>query len=145
MSATAQEPIALPAEDAPETGDIAIGDVVISTVDHWVADGLHVFRSREFDVIAEHEDEFEAVRVFVESAADFAYHLADLISERQATEHEIETATVLVPRFMRLWEDSDRALREAQRRILNLPRHGSPRAQWHRRSTQSSSSQPLPA
>lgn len=145
MSATAHEPApAVPTEAAPEFGDVSVGGVVISSVDHWVADGLHVFRSLEFDLVAEHEDELRAVELFIDNAADLVFYLTDLIRERQATENEIETASLLLPRFMGVWEDSERALRAAQRRILNLPRRRRPSAGWRRQSTPSSSSRPLP-
>lgn len=143
-STTSEQTTALPTEGTPETGDISVSGVVISSVDHWVEDGLHVFRSREFDLLVEDEDEFQAVAVFIESATDLVFHLTDLIREKQATEHEVELASLLVPRFMNIWQDNERALHEAQRRILNFPRRQRPAAGWERRSTPSSSSRPLP-
>lgn len=147
MSATAHDQIVDgPTEGTPETGDICIRGVVISTVDHWVAEDLHVFRSTEFDLIVEHEDEWEAVRIFLDSARDLAFYFADLIQERQATQHEVETANLLLPRFLKAAEESERSLRAAQRRILNIPRRHDRDSEsgWHRRSTPSSSSRPLP-
>ena len=61
-------------EENAERGTIGVqvGDhlVAISGVEHWVDDGLHVFRSVEFDCMAEGEDLSKAVVAFVENAED---------------------------------------------------------------------------
>jgi hypothetical protein len=135
-------------EDDPERGEIIVEDVVISEVEHWVEDGLHVFRSTEFDLIAEHEAEFGAVVVFLESAEDLLLHLSDLILEKKATDHEVETAALLLRRFMRMAQASEREREEVDRKLFHVPRvhRHRPRRAWRRiQSTPKNSSPASPA
>jgi hypothetical protein len=135
-----------PTEAAPETGHIVLNEVWLSEVEHWVSeDGLHVFRSLEFDCLGEAEDEYEAGRVFVDNATDLFHFLDDLVDARRATTDEIRTMARLSRRLIEALEVALKWEEEKPRRKLRLPLSREPtHSYWQRQTTPSSSSQPLP-
>jgi len=92
----------------PELGTIGvqIGDhrVPISSVEHWVEEGMNVFRSAEFDCTGEAEDAAEAVHAFVENAEDLFRFLDDLCDAGRATEDETRLLIKLSRRFFEMYE-----------------------------------------
>ncbi len=131
-------------EDAPERGYIVLNEVQLSEVEHWIdEEGLHVFRSTEFDCLGEAEDEYEAGRIFIENAADLFRFLDDLVDARRATSDEIRTLAKLSRRF---FEASEPALkREEEKRSRRRLGSRAALSYWQPQTTPSSSSQPLPA
>jgi hypothetical protein len=143
---TTEAPQQGPTEDAPEVGviRIAVGDqaVELSTVEHWVEDGLHVFRSTEFDCIAEGKDLASAVVTFIESAEDLFRLLDDLLDAGRATDDETRTLVKLSRRFFEVSEAMEQE--EARRALISLRRRLR-RPQWQPQTTRDSSSELLHA
>jgi hypothetical protein len=137
------EAVTPPTADSPEVGEISSHGVLISNAEHWVEHGRHVFRSLEFDVSGDGEDIPSAVSVFVENAEDLCELVTELIREGDATEHEIETASVLVPRFMSVYRQHDRQLRRPLASFFGARRRHS--REWRARSKHETSSPPLHA
>lgn len=134
----------VPTEDAPEFGYIVLNGVQLSEVEHWIdEDGLHVFRSVEFDCLGEAEDEYDAGLLFIENAADLFRFLDDLVDARRATGDEIGTLAKLSRRFFEASEPALKREEEKRRRKWLLPRAAP--SHWQPQTTPSSSSQPLPA
>jgi hypothetical protein len=121
----------------PETIEIGtigvqIGDhrVPISGIEHWVEDGIHVFRSTEFDCMGEAEDALEAVNAFVDNAEDLFRFLDDLHDAGRATEDETRLLIKLSRRFFEMYEAIELE-REAQSnhrisKLLRLLRQPTP-------------------
>lgn len=134
----------IPTEDAPDVGTIAIavGDrlVEISEVQHWIEDGSHVFRSTEFDCIAEAENEGDAVVAFVANAEDLFRFLDDLMDAGRATGQETRTLVKLSRRFFEAFEASEEEERHRARISLRRTR----RPQWQPLTAQDNSSKLLP-
>lgn len=126
-----------PTSEAPEPGiiEVKIGKhlVPISSINHWMEDdGLHVFRSTEFDCMAEADDEGAAVKAFIENAEDLFRFLDDLVDAGRATEGEKMTLIKLSRRFFEVYEALELE-REAQRNsglrnLLRQPPRSQP--QW---------------
>lgn len=139
-TAAADPATAAPTAAHPQAGAIGvvIGDhsVQISTVSHWIEDdGTHVFRSDEFDCMAEASDEGEAASKFIENAEDLYRFLDDLVDADRATEAEKLTLIKLSRRFFEVYEACQLEAETARnRRIRNLlgllrqPRRSQP--QW---------------
>ena len=125
----------VPSEGQPEVGAILYRDtgVAIASVYHWIDEGLHVFRSAEFDLIAAAEDEQEAVNQFVDSLEDRLELIANL-DEDEVTEDEAQLFRQVTERFFEAW----RILEERERRRVISIRVGSrrkrSRGNWRRRS-----------
>lgn len=135
-----------PTEDAPEVGCIIVGTVCISDVEHWInEDGLHVFRSVDFDCSGEDEDLWQAGRVFIENAEDLGRFLADLVDAGRATKDEQRVLVTLAQRFFDVYQESEREeeRRRWKRRLFSRSR-GAHSAKWQRRPALKTSSQPLP-
>lgn len=94
--------------DNPELGTIGvqIGEhrVPISSIEHWVEEGMNIFRSTEFDCMGEAEDAFEAVNAFVDNAEDLFRFLDDLHDAGRATEDETRLLIKLSRRFFEMYE-----------------------------------------
>lgn len=140
------------ATDSPKTVDlgvvkICVGDqnVLISEVEHWVEDGLHVFRSTEFDCQSEHEDEGEALFAFLQSAEDLLRFLDDLVDADRATRDEIRIMAKLSRRFYEVYAAQREELERRQRRRLLRSHSGMHSVNWRRRQTPTNSSRPVPA
>jgi hypothetical protein len=137
-----------PTAEVPELGVIAIavgGSVVpISQVEHWVEDGLHVFRSTEFDCMATDEDLCKTVEAFIETAEDLYRFYDDLVDAERATPDEVRTLAVLSRRFYDVYSAQAKALRGHKRRVLMRPRDFHDLT-WQRQTTHHSSSPPVPA
>ncbi|HEV7566634.1 MAG TPA: hypothetical protein VGO31_11810 [Microbacteriaceae bacterium] len=94
---------AVPTEDCPQVGDI--GTVIdgrrylIATVDHWVEDGLEVFRARDFDCIAMDEDLQIAVDLFVSNVFDLVLLLNELADQGQLVDDEARLLSSLTSRL----------------------------------------------
>lgn len=133
-----------PTEAQPEVGIVALKvgneSIEISHVEHWVEDSLHIFRSTEFDCVAEAPDEAGAVVVFIETAEDLFRYLDDLVDAGRATDDEVRTLVKLSRRFFEAFEASERR----RHSIINLRRSAS-RPQWQRLTAPDSSSELLPA
>jgi hypothetical protein len=138
----------LPAEAAPERGAVQVkiaGQTVrISEVEHWIEDGIHVFRSVEFDCIAEHEDEGDAVRMFIENAEDLYRYLDDLVDAGRATQDEIRTFAMMGRRFYEIYTAQAQAAMRRKVHVLTRSRDLYD-LNWHRLPTQSISSPPVHA
>ncbi len=125
----------VPSEGQPEVGAILYRDtgVAIASVYHWIDDGLHVFRSSEFDLIAAAENEQEAVNQFVDNLEDRLELIANL-DEDEVTEDEAQLFRQVTERFFEAW----RILEERERRRVISIRVGSrrkrSRGNWRRRS-----------
>lgn len=106
---------------AVEDGSIGAVGVVLSRVIHYVEDGMHVFRSTEFDIAAADEDRRTAVVKFVENAQDLVAFYRDLDDR---TNDELHTAFTLMSRF----NEVDRITREREEHaVLSKLRHRSRR------------------
>src|SRR5436305_14740678 len=105
MSATASDPARTasahpPTHNTPEHGTILLGDIVLSHVAYWPEDGMHVFRSEEYDVLAAAESMEDAVRVFVQKSEDYAKFLSDA----DPTPDDLRLANVIYGRLADGWE-----------------------------------------
>ena len=139
-AAAADAITAAPTAEHPEAGAIGVvvGDhtVQISAVSYWIADdGTHVFRSNEFDCMAEGPGEWEAAKTFVENAEDLFRFLDDVVDAGRATDAEKTTLIKLSRRFFEMYEacQLEQAAEENHRirnllRLLRQPRRSQP--QW---------------
>jgi NADPH:quinone reductase-like Zn-dependent oxidoreductase len=145
-----------PTESAPEEGTIGVRagahTVDISAVEHWVDEGLHIFRSSEFDCMSEAEGETEAVAAFVAMAEDLFRFLEDLLDAGRATEEEKLILIKLSRRFFEIYqaaqldqeEQQKPWLRQLVRRLGQQPVRSQP--EWHRQpATRADYSQLSPA
>lgn len=142
--------------DNPEFGTIGvqIGEhrIPISSIEHWVEDGLHVFRSTEFDCMSEDTDQTKAVMSFIDNAEDLFRFLDDVHDAGRATEDETRVLIKLSRRFFELYE-ADQLEHESEnnpriRNLLGLLRRQSPRSEalWQpQQPAPASFSQPSPA
>jgi hypothetical protein len=138
-----------PTEAQPEFGAISVGIGVggetfsISEVEHWVEDGLHMFRSVEFDCFAQHEDEWGAVEAFIQNAEDLFRFLDDLVDAGRATADEVRTLAKLSRRFYEIYNAQRTEILRRKVRLLLRPRdvHS---VTWQRRRTPDSSLPPVP-
>jgi hypothetical protein len=127
-TAAADPATAAPTALSPQAGAIGVvvGDhsVQISTVSYWIEDdGTHVFRSEEFDCMAEAQGSWEAARKFVDNAEDLFRFLDDVVDAGRATEAEKLTLIKLSRRFFELYEACQlEAEAEQNHRIRNLLR-----------------------
>lgn len=77
----------MPTAERPESGTIGSAGVPLFTVEHWLEDGEHVFRSAEFDMTVGAPDIGAAADRFIESA----YDLWGFMEEQQnLTEGELQ-------------------------------------------------------
>lgn len=140
--------VSAPTAEAPESGVIAIAVgrsvVPISQVEHWTEDGMHVFRSTDFDCIAMDEDLCKALEAFVETAEDLYRFYDDLVDAERATQEEVRTLAVLSRRFYDVYSAQAQALRRHKRRVLMRPRDFHDLT-WQRQTTHHGSSPPVPA
>jgi hypothetical protein len=151
VSDTANLPNDAPTAEAPEAGVIAIAvgsqRIAISQVEHWVEDGLDVFRSSEFDCIAMDVGVDRAVKAFIDSAEDVYRFLDDLVDAERATPDEVKTLAMLSRRFYDVYSAFSAQAQASRRRKLGaLMRsrdlHG---LTWQRQTTHRSSSPPVHA
>jgi hypothetical protein len=120
-----------PTVDDPESGEIRVRGVILSAVAYWREDGVHVFRSTEYDVIAADEDRDTAARTFIEKSEDYAEFLSD--SDGDPTEDDIAIATMIVHRLLEGYagpEDAD-CRRELLARVGERVRSAVEQS-WHR-------------
>lgn len=105
-----------PENPEPGTIGVQIGEhrVPISSVEHWVEDGVNVFRSAEFDCTGEADDVVAAVHAFIENAEDLFRFLDDLHDAGRATEDETRLLIKLSRRFFEMYEAIELE-REAER------------------------------
>ena len=135
-----------PTEETPERGVLTMFDVDLSEADYFVADGDHVIRSREFDVIAGGASFAEALDAFGAKLLDFAIYLGDL---EHLAENEESMFHILAPRVMRITRAFERYEEEQKRRRLHLfglsigrLRSEEDRPEWHQSSRHGGSSVP---
>jgi hypothetical protein len=88
------------AASGPEAGCVVVENVPLSQAEAWLEDGVYVIRSTEFDLLAEDEDFYEALGLFIDRAADYATALSELISSHEATEDEECLAGLLLRRLI---------------------------------------------
>lgn len=104
--------------------------VPISSIEHWVEEDVHVFRSAEFDCVGEGSNEFEAVAAFVDNAEDLFRFLDDLHDAGRATEDETRLLIKLSRRFFEMYEaiELERESQSNQRinKLLRLLRQPAP-------------------
>jgi hypothetical protein len=112
MTVEAAAAEALLTEEAPEHGCLGIFDVILSSANRWMENGVHVIRSTEFELVGEGESLQDAVQDFVGHAIDYQSYLATLIEREEATEHEIRVAGQLGPRLARAYEATARHLND---------------------------------
>jgi hypothetical protein len=118
--------------------------VPVSAAEHWEEDGVHVFRSLEFNVIAGHEDFNTAVDQFVEKAEDLWTYLSELDG---LTDNENETFLILSPRFRQILKVLERREEERLRRLVTVKvrRRSAHSRAWEPKSRQPKSSVMSPA
>lgn len=133
----------LPTEENPELGAVRFEEVPITEAEHWVEDGLHVFRSTEFDVTAAAPDEWEAARKLLRNVEDYGQHLV-AIGADELTVEEARVALTILERFLQGYRNAEaRMQRESlPRRVGRLigRRRSDHRAGFHRQSTPPTSS-----
>jgi hypothetical protein len=129
VSDTTNHPNDAPTAEAPEVGVIGIvvdrKQIPISQVEHWIEDGMHVFRSMEFDCIAMNEHMGKVLEAFIDTAEDVYRFLDDLVDAERATQDEIKTLAMLSRRFYDVYSAQAQALR---RRIEVISSDGKPSA-----------------
>lgn len=91
---------------------------MLSGAAYWFEDGLHVFRSTEYDVIAADEDKDTAARIFVEKSEDYGKFLAE--PEGQPTFEDLGVATLIMSRLIQGYEA-----------ILAKRKSRNPTPEWH--------------
>lgn len=116
MSALHQEAAHETATPQPEFGEIGVDGLTLSAVAYWQEDGMHVFRSTEYDVIASNENKQVAILAFVQQSEDYANFLASF------GEHTVEDLTISTMILRRLLDIHERA-QEHRRRRLAIVRH----------------------
>jgi len=114
-----------PAEDAPEYGQVRVGEAVLTAARRWVDDeGTYVIESLEFDIVGLGANWTEAVSNLVDRADDLFDHLADLVPGGQITDTEGQAAALIGRRvvdFYQAWtRELETYLEEAARRKPNL-------------------------
>lgn len=110
----------LPSEDAPQRGTAMMFHVPLSEADYFVAEGDHVIRSREFEVIVGGESFEDALHRFNSAMLDYAIYLGSL---ETLVENEEEMFHLLAPRMMRITREFERHEEEqkrSRRRIFGL-------------------------
>ncbi|MCW3046656.1 MAG: hypothetical protein JWO74_940 [Solirubrobacterales bacterium] len=147
-TATASTNVPRPSEDQPTSGVIGQHGVVLSEVEHWFDDDVFVIRSTEFDCYAEDEDFQSAVNRFGETVLDLGTHLAELVSDGRATEHEHQAFDLLAPRLVALLDAEGEERRRHEERLVSINvgrlrrRRRGTGSSWAPRATHSSFSQP---
>jgi hypothetical protein len=108
--------------------------VTLALAERWYEDGLHVIRSTEFDLIAEHEDPATVVDIFVDNLVDYALGLSELQVSGDITEHEQQTLALIAPRFYEAARQTD--LENRRRRVRVHLRQRDQRTGHWRQQTQ---------
>lgn len=85
--------------------------VILTHALYWVEDGVHVVRSREFDLIGEGEDRESAIEMLAGNAHDLVIFLGELIRAGDATPYELETFTTLGARWVEMYERHENEMR----------------------------------
>jgi hypothetical protein len=104
-----------PTEAEPLFGEVQAFGVGLSLAERWVEDGVHIFRSLEFDVVAGDEDFDLAVDHFVRKLENLWTYLSEA---EELSENENETFLRLAPRFHNVFKELER--RDAEQRRSRL-------------------------
>jgi hypothetical protein len=148
---TAVQPTRAATEAEPEAGCASLSidgrRIMLSEGERWMeADGHHVIRSLEFDVIAAGESFEAALSTFIDSLFDFALYLGQL---EDPAENEEEMFHRLAPRVLEVTRELERSLESQRRRPITvnfkLPLLGTKREtprEWHPLSRPLGSQQP---
>lgn len=116
MSALHQDAAREAATTAPEYGVIGMEGLPLSTVAYWQEDGMHVFRSTEYDVVAADADKQAAILAFVQQSEDYASFLA---SFAERTVDDLTISTMILRRLLDIYERAE----AHRRRRLAILRH----------------------
>ncbi len=123
-----------------EAGCVVVENVPLSQAEAWREDGVYVIRSTEFDLLAEDEDFYEALGLFIDRAADYATALSELISSHEATADEERLAGLLSRRLIAAFMAAEERRRQERRRRGLFQRRGPRTGHWRHRETQADSS-----
>jgi hypothetical protein len=120
-----------PTPDDPHVGTVGLGDEFpLSKVAYWQQDGMHVFRSVEYDLQTADEDIREAILAFVHGSIDYARFLSEPDDPAPA---DLAIANMIFDRALRINEEINRRKSGplAIRRFLQGHRHLT-RRDWYR-------------